>query len=353
METHTLRQSLASLVALAAFSCAGLPATAADQDGGGKTPLPADLAFAPADAMVVIALNVGPHWNGPEADAIKKLSQMHRLVLTSEAKNLEKLTGLKPEQFERVVLIGPDLGTYVFIVTCRQAFDLDGVLRALVPESKKEKARQKSYFTSEKSGYALYPVDARTFLVGPVEDVESFLHRPPPAAGIPRKLAKAAAKNTFLVAEFDRSGIAGALHIAGDRAEPFRPLAEAKLFRVTVEASDGVQVTLRAEFSDEEAAAKGLPALKKVLEAVDGYFALLEAQLPAFLKEQQEQHPGAKGLSARMGAMFKATRAGLKGAPVQQDGNVAKATVLIQTKEPATTAVLLLSMMPRGAKKKE
>jgi hypothetical protein len=345
------------VVCLAAVPINSWPSLAADGAKAAKA-LPADLALIPEDAAAFLCLEVGRYWNGPEAESLKKTSQAHPLVMTWEVKTIEKETGLSIAEIERFVLVIPEFkakgNVAAWIFTTRKPFDREKVLSAFVPEAKEMKVGEKKYFVSDKSSNGLQVVNERTLVTGTATGLHTFLSRPAAAkGGAQRQAVAAAADKHLLVAGMVPSVFLPAMKNAGEKGKPFVPLFEAKSWRITVDAAKELQINLLLDFADEAAAKEGQTALKNLIEPLIDFTFFADKGMDAFYKREADKYKGITELSSRYPKLFENTRAALKEFKSEQKGSTVQGTLRIKTDEPVTSFVLLLSMMPRGAKDKE
>jgi hypothetical protein len=340
---------------LLAAVAAGPALRAADEARPAKADLPADLALVPADAPAFLCLQVGPYWNGREAEALKKVTQAHPVVVSSVTPDLEKSFGLSMADLERVVVVFPDLakmGDFVAILTTRKPFNRDKVLGALVPDAKETKAGATTYYTSAKSLHGVGALNERTLLVGGrASAVRAFLSRPAAAGGgALGEAIRAAAGKHLLVVGLVPTGFLATVKNSGPRGKPFVPLLEAKSWQITVGAPEDLRLHVRMTFASEEAAKEGEAALKAVAPPLAGYFEFCAKQMPPFLKRESAKYPGVKDLAPRLERTLESARAGLKDFTTERKGTTVLGSLRIKTDEPATSFVLLLSMAPRPAK---
>jgi hypothetical protein len=320
---------------------AGTPVSA-----GEKPALPPDLAVAARFNPFVAVAELGRVFRGREAATIKKVSGLHPLVITSQKDALAAEFGLPAEGIERVI-IGPD----AFVLTARKPIDEAAVLARLVPKATEQKAGGKTYHATDTR--AVCRMDDRTVLVGPPVLVKNVLDHPVPANAPLIGAVRAAARWPLLLVAVNPGAFRAKATEAGPAVEPFLPLLAAREWRATLETGDDLTLRLRAEFADAAAARKGSAALGRALASLDkGYLAALAAEMPAGLQAQQGPYPGVKELAGRLEKVVTAARAGLrKAAAPRVTGTVVESVVHIETDEPVTTAVLLLSLSPRVKKK--
>jgi hypothetical protein len=340
---------------LAAVLASGRSSPAADDAKPAKV-LPADLALVPEDAAAFLCLRVGPYWNGAEAESLKKITQAHPLVLTWETKDFDKEIGLSMADIERVVLVVPEFKAKVnapaWIFTTGKPFDHGKVLGVLVPESKEIKVGAKKYLVSDKSPNGVQVVNERVLLMGTAKSVQSFLSRSAAEQGgsLGQTIAAAAEKH-LLVAGVNPSAFLTAVKNSGDKGKAFVPLFEAKSWRITADAAKELRINLRLDFANEAAAKEGQKALQGIVEPLIDFCTFAEKGMNDFYKREADKYKGITELSSRYPKLFENARAALKEFKSEQNGSTVQGTLQIKTDEPATSFVLLLSMMPREAKK--
>jgi hypothetical protein len=321
--------------------------------GQAEKPLPPDLALVPPDAALMFVVDLARLQNGPDKEALQKVSAAHPVVLTHELPALTKIVGLRPEEIARAVLIaaGPQPASEIAILTTVQALDRDKVLAAIVPGAEEKKIGGKSFFANAQGEKAVALIDNKTIVVGAREAVKALLERPAGASGPLQPALQSAAKDkTFVVLAVNPALVRAAAKNAGPGAEHFLPLLEAQSWETTFKPEKGLQLRVRAEFADKEAAQKGRAALDKVLPLLDNYLKMVETQMPKFFKSQEEKYPGVRDVAGRMETAAKAAQTGLQKAMPQIEGNILTLTIQMATDEPAVTTALLLSLMPRAKK---
>jgi hypothetical protein len=339
---------------LVAALTSGAPSLAADDAKAAKTELPADLGLVPPDAAAVLCLQVGPYWKGAEAESLKKITQAHPIVVTWWTRDLDKQIGLSMADIERVVAVVPDFTAtdeFAVLLTTRKPFDRVKVLGVLVPQAREMKVEAKKYYVSDKSPFGVQVVNERLLLVGLAKGVRGFLSRPDTKLGgaLRPALATAADKH-LLIAGVNPAAFLSAVKSSGEKGKAFVPLIEAKSWRITVDAAKELRINLRLDFADEKAAKQGQTALKGIVEPLIGYFSMGEKQMGAFLQREADKYKGIMEISTRLPNVLKSTRAALEQFKSEQKGSTVQGTLSIETGEPATSFVLLLSMMPRAAK---
>ncbi len=332
------------------------PAIAADESKPAETALPADLALVPSDAALFVRLDVGSYWNGSEAESLKKIAQAHPIVLTWETKDLEKETGLRIDEIERVVLVVPDFKAQGNIVaaifTTSKPFNRDKVLSTVVPEPKEKTIGAAKYFVSDKKENAVRIVNERTLMEGSAKGLPAFLRRPRAAKeGALHQAVAAATQKHFLVAGMIPTVFLPAIKNAGEQGKAFVPLFAANAWRITVDAGKELRINLRLDFADEKAAKEGQTALQGLVKPLTDFTEFAEKGMNDFFKREANQYKGIAEISSRYPKLLQSTRAALKEFQSEQKGTTVQGTLRIKTEEPATSFVLLLSLMPRAAKK--
>jgi hypothetical protein len=330
------------------------PSLAADDAKPAKA-LPADLALVPEDAAAFLYLEVGKHWNGPEAMTLEKVAQSHPIVPTWWARDLAKHIGVNLTDLERVVAIIADfqkMEDFVAILTTRKPFDRAKVLGALVPEAKEMKVEAKTYYVSGKSPLGVRVVNERTLLLGSANGVKGFLSKTAATGKGPLQgaVAAAATGEHLLVARINPSYFLAAVKSAGDKGKTFVPLFAAKSWQITADAAKELRINLRLDFANEAAAKEGQKALKGIVEPLIDFTFFAEKGMDAFYKREADKYKGIPELSSRYPKLFQSTRTALKDFKSEQVGSTVRGTLHIKTDEPVTSFVLLLSMMPRAAK---
>jgi hypothetical protein len=155
----------------------------------------------------------------------------------------------------------------------------------------------------------------------------------------------------LLVAQADGSLVRDHLKESIRVGDRLHPLLDADSWRATAKATnEALRINLEVEFLTEEAAQEAVPLFARALTRLDEYFALSERRLPEFFEKQREKFKDAKQLRARMDATIKAARASLKGTAAVRKAKTVSLEIVVATKEPVTTAVLLLSLVPGETK---
>lgn len=307
----------------------------------------------PKNALVFATLKVASFWNGPEKASLRKIAASHPVIPIWFVKNMKKQLGITASEIERVSMIAPAPNTsFLFVLTTRKPYDRDKVVQLVTPDAKEEKIQGKRYFTSGKGDYAVYPVNKNTLVIGMARSVSNLLKEPIKKGQTLKSRLQKVSKDALLVVDITPAFLRQSMQKAAPQVKPYLPLAEATSWQVEMNVSDGLEITLEAEFADKKTAAKALPAMKKAVSGLDDILSMSLRNLPPFFKMQEKKYPGVKVLAERWPEAIKAARAGIQKVRVEQKGTTAQATIPIETRESVVTAVLLLALAPRPATKK-
>jgi hypothetical protein len=315
------------------------------------TELPADLAVVPSDTALLLCFDLTRYWTGAEAESLKRLSNTHPVVPTWWFRDMPAATGVQPENIVRMMQFSGPFEA-VSVLTTRQPYDRAKVLAALAPEAAEKSAGGKIYFHSAKSKNSVFPLNDRTLLIGMGNDLQGFLARNAPLQrdeSLDRALIAAVNGAPIVI----HAGPAFIKSIVADqhmREGPLEPLARAHAWQIIAENNKRLTIKLLADFATNDQAAKATPALKIIREKLSNLIPFYKSNMTPSLKEQAAQYPGAKELGPKMTAALDATSEALKHVDFRSLNNRAGAQIEIDTNEPLTTAVLLLTLTPRAAK---
>jgi hypothetical protein len=301
-----------------------------------------------------VALETGKYWNGPEAENLKKLSKSHPIVLTWWWAELEDKLGVAADKVERLAIVAMAESGTPCIIRTKEPIDRKAVLAKMAPGAEPTTIGDQPYWAAEKAEYAVAFADPRTLLLVPAVSAKRFLTRHAATVWCAERLAApgdAATGKTLLALEVNPRMLGDLLKPGDERAEPFRPLEKARSLQMKMEVDKELRAILAAEFADEAAAERGLPAVQKVLEGLAFYFDMVQENMPKFAKVQETKYPGAPEMVESLLAAVRAAQAGVKDAKAVRNGNRVEAAVTIKTDRPVSAAVLLLSLMPRAGKK--
>lgn len=311
----------------------------------------ADLAALSADAAVLISTEFGKHWRGSELETLQQVSKSHPSVITSELAILEPAFGITPEQIERVtVSFAPAQGPLVFVTFTKPELARP-FLQKLTKEVAEKRVGDKAILVSEDASLAGGLIDERTVVAGPPTLVEKQFGAAPAAMPGPqdqsfRTVAKSA---PLLIAQVRPADFqAGLKPVAANT--PFAPLVDAVCWRVTFDARKDLVVTLRAEFPDAASAKNATEALKQLLTVLESYFKMAEEKMLPMLDAQIQQYPKSSIAKPHLADALAAARKALQISVVEVRDNATEAVVNIRTERPVTTAIMLLTLLPRAKK---
>jgi hypothetical protein len=322
--------------------------------------LPGSLGFAAAPPIgsdegeaFSITVAVGKYWNGAEGKNLQRLAKGHPFVIASWATSAEDGIGVPTAQIERAAVAAVPDGM-IYVVRTAKPFEQRKTVEKLIPKATATETKQGNTWTNDKTQCVVCLADGRTLIVAPPASARR-LAQAPIVAWADEKLSALGdptSSKTLLAFRLSPSVVGGFTKADDSRLEPFRPLGDARSLGMKIEVDQGLQVTFSAEFADEKAAKLGQPALEKVLETLGKYFELAKTKMPEVLRAQHREYPGAKEVAEDLIRAIQAAQAGLRDTKVVRNGNKVEATIAIKTDQPVSTAVLLLSLMPREAKKK-
>lgn len=336
---------------LAVLCCA---ATAARADEGGKSPpsstVPQELQILTRNALAYGVLEVSKYWSGEERATLNKVSNAHPIVPTWWALHSEKPAGLEPDSIERITFVVPRYGEFVAVVTTTGTLDHKKVLSALTHGAEPEVRNGREYFTNSSGSMFAFSMNRSSFAVGSAGSAELVLNPESSTAAVHlrEELAKTVLQRPLLVAHCNVPSLELAPHRVPDE---FQPLPRARSWQIRFEPTErGLSALFEATFADGAAAKESVAALDTVLRLLDQYLALAETNMPPFLEQQSGEFPRAPELAGPMKSAIAAARSAAQLARASQSGASAQVTVLVETEEPVTAAVLLLSLMPRPPK---
>jgi hypothetical protein len=209
-----------------------------------------DLALIPADAQGFVTARLADVWKVPavrEGFANVRRANAGGLDPVEE---MERLTGLRPEEVERVSSVAVDAGGRVgwAVVRTVQPYDRRKVL-ARLHDSREHVAEGRSYYAGMVKGggtLAVHFVGSRVLVFGPEEGVKrclAFAAGPAPEGPLRPLITQAGGSRAVVAGLASRPG----QPLAG-------PLAEAQLASLFVDVGDQVSVDAKVQMKDEKAA---------------------------------------------------------------------------------------------------
>jgi hypothetical protein len=128
------------------------------------------------------------------------------------------------------------------------------------------------------------------------------------------------------------------------------PLCDARAWRLVCAATErGLLVQLAAQYDDHAQATAGIEALGKLQKTLVEYFNEAGVQVPALLREQAAQFPEGAKIADVFGGAMKRFSEGLKQGTPKTGGSMLAIIFHMKTDTPASDAICLLTLMPRGA----
>ena len=338
-------------ILLAVLCCA---ATTPRADEPGKSPpsstVRQELQIVTPNALAYGVLEVSKYWSGEERATLNKVSNAHPIVPTWWALHSEKPAGLEADSIDRITFVVPRYGEFVAVVTTTGTLDHNKVLSALTQGAEPEVRNGREYFTNSSGSMFAFSMNRSSFAVGSAGSAELVLNPESSTAAVRlrERVAKTVLQKPLLVAYVN----VPSLELAPDQVpDEFQPLLSARSWQVRFEPADrGLSALFQATFADGTAAKEPVGALNTVVRLLDQYLAMAETNMPPFFEQQAGEFPRAPDLAAPMKSAIAAARSAMQAARASQSGANAQVTVLVETKEPVTAAVLLLSLMPRPPK---
>lgn len=317
-----------------------------------KEVVAASVAAMRGENLILGSLRLGQHWDGPEGATIKLVSEAHPLVVGSMLEAAAQAHDLKVAQVEEIVVgfSPPTTGVIIVVLDNEKAADaLDG---KLTPTDGEESIGGRKFATYSKTGSAKSRIDPRVLQVGKLDAVKELFgtDRPRVAKEIAAAFLATAEKSNILTIDASPSVFEGQL--GGDVSKtPFAKLFAAKRWRVTFHAEKGLRIVLRAECADEAAAQAAVEPLQMCVGGLDTFLKMDEEQMPEAFRRKPVEYPRGPDVIPVMQRAFQETRKALGVSKAAAAGNVAEVTIAIETDRPVTTAVMLLSMLPRAEEK--
>ncbi len=230
------------------------------EDKTAKETLPADLARVPAKSLALFSVRSADVWSSSLAKGLRaKLDKGY----LDKLKEVEKKTGLAPEDIERTTVVikdSPDAMPLFFFGTTK-AFDRARVFSLAVPEGREEKYSGETIFANEMQ--AAYVLGERAFVIGTKGDIQSVIDsgKDKPTGGLLPALVLAAKKHAVVVAVNPTM-----LSLEEDKlpaeAEPFKPLFKATSATLTLDLGEKLTGNVRVAFPGTEEADGGVKAVE-------------------------------------------------------------------------------------------
>ncbi len=288
---------------------------AAKDEPAAKGALPADLALVPGEAFGFATIRVADLWNDEGTKSLRtQLAKEH----PDEYKAVTQSVAVPPAEIERLTFVmtktpaPTDQGPVVVIVVATtKPYDKKKVLDELVPEAKEQNRKGKTYYVL--SAAALYPVNERTFLMGPAEAVEEVMDQADKggAGTLAPALALAAGKHHVAggmrpAALLDTIG-----NMIPAEVEGLKPLLEAPLAYGTLDLGKEAKLQGRLVCNGESEA-------KNTVTAAKGLIALFQQFAQPQADTALDKLP--KGKADTFKKLYKEFTASLKDLPIEAKG---------------------------------
>lgn len=309
---------------------------------------------------VVATLHFGKLWNGPERDAVRSLSETHPVVPSWWLKDLKAQVGIAAETVERVSLvvhpvpsgIGVPGRNITAIITTVDAKSADTLVDKLLGPSEEKQLDGRTVRESTASGAKATRLSERVVLYAPDRShtLSTFSGDAKPDPAWQAFLAEV--DGAVLLAAQGRIDLLAPPLAAVDATHPLAPLAKAQMLQLWISAEAKIlRIVLRGQFADAEAAAKAAAVLKTFPPVLNGYIQMAATEMPKFLTAQKSAYPRAEELGPVLTAAVEAAGKALAQAEPKVDGATAELAFDLETDRPATTALALLTLLPRAAKR--
>jgi hypothetical protein len=278
--------------------------------------LPPELDLVPRDAFLFLSFRVGDYLAGDAGKAHQaQLTKLDPRFLET----LEKGTGLKPEQIERVTVAGHKVNEEgpIFLVTTTGPAPRDKILQAIVPEAEEVKHQGRAYYASRAHRTALHFVSDRLFLVCPPKMMPEVLDglAAKKAEGLMSAALRLAAQKHLITAGFNPAPMVKEIESTNlpAQAEPFLPLLKTQMATWTLDQGEDLRLEVRLTYADAGAA-------KEAEKAVQGALALARQAVPQFLKTMEQVEKENKDSALTWGGLVKMLEPALKTVQVRQQG---------------------------------
>jgi hypothetical protein len=298
--------------------------------------------------VILVALEIGEAFRGPDAAEIERISAAHPSILSSEPMAQAKQAGIAPEKFERIVVAA---GTQWLAVA---AFSDNATLakfrKSMFPDGREEIAGDRKLLVGGRAPAAYQPTDL-TLAIGTREGIESTWK---PAAGEPgwgvRAFQAVAREKPFLAVQIDAALVAPQLR-ADFGKHGLASLFDAQAWRlVCKKTAKGLHFRLSAHFENAAQATASVEALRAVQSMLVAYFNVAALQIPAMLRDQAETHPEGPKIAPTLESSLKRISLAFGKSPPQAVAGTSAIDCEIETETPAVDMLALINLLPRGKK---
>jgi len=300
----------------------------------------------PDDAIIFVSLQFGDALTaGREAENLELLATAHPVVPLSWIGEVQAATGLRPKNIAHAVAWRTPQRQWQVAIEARQPFNVENVIAALTPDDEgKEQDGRRLYF-SEKSGHSLMFLSETRVLLGIEHKIDLDRKAEPEAASPILQSAISSADDALLVV-YRNAAIAAAYDESGGLPGP--PGAEQ--WSLTMKAVDDLTIGLAGRYESAAAAEAGAEELRKFVAQLRNYVTLAKNRMPVLFKQGEQQYPQGPKLIPQFESAMEATVAELDGMKIATSDQNVSADMTIKTDQPISTAVWLVTLMPRPAK---
>ena len=346
---HSIRRLVLGLAVILVGFLGGSRGTADDKPPAAR---PEDDRALVGNAQFCCRIEVGRAWHGPEAALLKKSASPIRWSRSGKVTGSRRGSVYSSRTSIAASFLLMSWHTSIAgspSSRLREPLDRDKVLTALVPDGKEIEVKGRAYVVGAKDGAGGPCRDNRSLAIGTRAGVEALLTRMPGQPGVLGEVLTAGPKS--LMAMGVQPGMSlQAVRDAGEEAQPFLPLFQARSWQITAdEADEALLIRFRLAFADEAKAAEARPGLASIVAPLDWYLTMAETEFPGFRDREAGKYPGAVDLAERMVGTARALRAALKDFKPEQDGPVVRASLRVKTRTPATTLLMIFNLLPRAA----
>jgi hypothetical protein len=319
--------------------------TAADEaQKSGQAALPADLDLVPRDGFLFFSFRVADYWGGEGGKARQaEIAKLDPRFLET----LEKAIGLKPEQIERVTVVGRELerSAPFFLVTTAGPLPRDKVLQAIAPEAEELKHQGRTYYASRAHRTAIHFISDRIFLTGTgimmpeVLDGLAAKNAVGPLSGVLRL----AAQKHLITVGLNPASVVKQIESTNlpAQAEPFLPLLKTQLATLTLDQGEETKLDVRLTYSNADAA-------KDAEKAIQAAVALGRQLASKFLKTMEQVEKEDKSNTFMWGRLVKMLEPALKTVQVRQHATEVQVTAHLKADLAAlNSAVVGLTLKSR------
>ena len=224
-----------------------------------------DLALVPANAQGFISIRVADLWKTPAARKAVKDVRERDPQAPDPTDQMDRDTGLRPEEIERLTLVGVDLDRKIAwgIVRTLQPYDRRRVLSRLKDHRELVYKGKRYYLGLGPDGHplAIWFAGTRVLVAGSEEGVKlcrDFEEGTPPAGPLTEAIDLAAGSRTAVAGVYPAGG-----PLETVKADSFlKSLADVKLFTATLDVSEKATLAGKAKMSGEEDARRMVQAIK-------------------------------------------------------------------------------------------